>query len=333
MKKFRIFLGLLLMVFSLVVIASCDKEEQPSDKPQEVELSDAILAREGYSYHYVGGYEGSWTTTEKNLMEATSLKAVGQLDDNLGKKLAAKAPKYLYMAEITMGASGAGWTSFAMENGKRMKLDGTFTVKVILGQYDDEDENYTIQQWIPDPKTAHIEALTDNLFVPIWQEALDDNGFSWSDNPVVLSGAGEYYLIIADYGKVSDADNAGYGFALIKKADVEGDGTVEEKVEEAFVPAEPSDFEGYSLIGAFGGHNWDFDLDLTEADGKWSVEVELAADDQVKVRKDHDWGTSYGFEALSSSEGLAEAGGNVKIVEAGTYLVEFDGEHLTFTKK
>ena len=87
----------------------------------------------------------------------------------------------------------------------------------------------------------------------------------------------------------------------------------------AFVPADHS----YSLIGAFGGHNWDTDVDMAKEEGQdvWKATVELAANDQLKIRLDHDWTNSYGFaQVVSAPEGAFVAdSGNIKCVTAGTY--------------
>lgn len=97
-----------------------------------------------------------------------------------------------------------------------------------------------------------------------------------------------------------------------------------EKPVVALVPATKDGGEAFatntwSVIGAFGGHNWDYDEVLEEpAEGSKvivSKDIEFAENDQFKVRFGADWAYSYGLE---------RGGDNVKITAAGTYKVSFN---------
>jgi len=249
----------------------------------------------------------------------TTVAAVKAFDASIGAKLEAAGAKYVAFKLIEMGVSGAGWDAKAMDGEVKKDYDGCYTVKVIKSAWDEDSEMHLKSQWIPDPRTAHTEALTNNIFIPTWTEAVDDNGFSWADNSVVTSGAGKYILIVADYGKASSENVFGYGYGLVKVGEV----TLGEDVLPTTVVEAPT-WTGYSVIGSFGGHNWDFDADLAEADGKFSITLELAEGDAIKIRKDHDWQTSFGFAALLDNAGFGENEGNILIQTSGEYTFVFD---------
>ncbi|MDR1974651.1 MAG: hypothetical protein LBQ31_08280 [Bacteroidales bacterium] len=73
---------------------------------------------------------------------------------------------------------------------------------------------------------------------------------------------------------------------------------------------------------------WDYDLDLaytSTTDGFSSYvaqNVTLLTDGEFKVRKDHDWGTSYGYDATKitgDASNFADNDGNIKVVAGKTY--------------
>ena len=183
------------------------------------------------SYHVVGGFD-TWTAYNYNKMENCDLGELKKLDSNLVAKLQQKGVKHLYSAVINMGTSSASYTQLArfMENGKTYTVDMCYTLKIVMCEPD--SGSYESVQWIPDPKTAHVEALTNNYFIPTWQEDEDANGFSWSDNPVVTSGAGKYLVVVADYGKESNETQCGYGIAVIKIGEVEKNSSVLDSLED-----------------------------------------------------------------------------------------------------
>ena len=80
------------------------------------------------SFHYVGGYEGSWAATGKNLMTAASVADVAKVSKDVAKVLAKRSIKYLYMADIKVDAD-AGWDAYYWNGTEKVKVDGKFTVK------------------------------------------------------------------------------------------------------------------------------------------------------------------------------------------------------------
>ncbi|MBO4679955.1 MAG: extracellular solute-binding protein [Lachnospiraceae bacterium] len=79
-------------------------------------------------------------------------------------------------------------------------------------------------------------------------------------------------------------------------------------------------YYGWAVIGTVNGTNWDTDLEMEiQEDGTTYklAGVEVAADSEFKVRKNHDWNENYGADGVAG-------GDNIKGLEAGTYTVTFD---------
>ena len=175
------------------------------------------------SFHAVGGFggvDGTWSPTEANKMEATSVAEVAKLDKKLAKTLSQKtALQYLYKAEVTIGGECADWKAKAKVNGEIKEFPASHAVKALRAKYDSEDKTYVNDQWIPDPKTAHAESLTENLFIsPNWAETPDEEGWHWDMNPVCITEDGTYTLIVAQYTSANTPDSFGFGLGLVKKA-------------------------------------------------------------------------------------------------------------------
>ena len=71
----------------------------------------------------------------------------------------------------------------------------------------------------------------------------------------------------------------------------------------------------FTLIGAFGGYNWDTDVAMTEdPEGTWTATQEFKAGDEFKVRQGLSWDVNFGADGVAG-------GDNVVIDADGTYLV------------
>ncbi len=314
MKKIVAALLVALMVLSL---AACGKAEKP-------------LADEGHAawvahgqYLLADGTENSWNGKDTAVYEASSLTAttlsdVKSISEDLYNALSGKEVKYLYKIDLLFGTNDAGWTTDCLKDGKLYHANGSYAFKIAQCTVDVDGDNkvYAEDQWISDPKTAHAESLTPaTLFMPIWQEEADENGFSWASNPVVIGGPGLYTLVIAQYTNASSPDQAGFGIGLVLKE--AKDGIDYEEVLE-FIPADHT----YGIIGGF--NDWNGDVEMTKVDeNTWSGEVELTADTEFKVRADADWTYSWG----------ADDGSNLKADADGTYIVtiKFEGGNATVT--
>ena len=282
--------------------------------------------------HLIGDQVNGWDDKSKDLYEATtmtatSVKAVSEFSTELADVLVNKSLKHLYTIEATFGVNDAGWgdgSPFAMIDGKRYQVNGSYAFKLGEVQYDAEDDVHSTIKWLPDPHKYHVEALTPNtVFMPRWTEAVDENGFSWSNNPVCIGGAGTYKVVLAEYTTVSTSEAAGYGVGLVKVAEgtaatenVQVDYTEPEPAPEpeAWVAADHT----YGLIGTF--NSWGGDVAMTETDGVWSCEYTFEANAEFKVRADGAWDVSWGAEAVVEPEAM-KGTGNVVVAEAGTYTI------------
>ena len=304
-----------------------DGSTTPADEP-----STEVLADEGHAiwcahgqFLLADGTENGWNgkdteVYEKSALTAISMADVKAIDENVYNALAEKEVKYLYTTDLIFGTNDAGWPTNAIIDGKLFRANGSYAFKIAQCTVDVDGDNkvYAEDQWIHDPKTAHSESLTPaTLFIPVWQEEADENGFSWASNPAVIGGAGLYTLVIAQYKNASSPEAAGFGIALVLKEAKEGI-PYEEIL--TFVPAEHT----YGIIGGF--NEWNGDVAM-EADGEntWKGEVELTAGTEFKVRADGAWDYSWGDPSTEN--------GNCVVAADGTYVVTitFDGENATVT--
>ncbi|MCI5856737.1 MAG: extracellular solute-binding protein [Agathobacter sp.] len=100
------------------------------------------------------------------------------------------------------------------------------------------------------------------------------------------------------------------------KASIDGLFTMDEATMNAF-----------TLIGSFGGYNWDTDVAMTEDPaGTWTATVDFKAGDEFKVRQGLSWDVNFGADGVAG-------GDNVVIDADGTYLVTlvYDGTNATLT--
>lgn len=96
----------------------------------------------------------------------------------------------------------------------------------------------------------------------------------------------------------------------------------------------------YSLIGTIAGSNWDKDFDLAySGDGIWTIVQNFNANNEWKIRKNHDWAHSYnnvwvGWDLKTDSNG------NIKMKTTGDYIITYvqknqngDSDIITLAKK
>lgn len=181
--------------------------------------SEDVLEDKEHSFHVTGQMMGWGDGLNGNyIMTATSVKAISEKSKDLADALAKKPLKYLYSREVEY-KEGAEWKAKAKVNGEVKEFDGNFAIKAIIATYNAEEKTYAADHWLPNPADTdpgHVEALTDNIFIPAYQKEADPDGFSWSDNPVLTSGVGKYLIVVAQYTTVSSATAIGYGFGAVK---------------------------------------------------------------------------------------------------------------------
>ena len=98
---------------------------------------------------------------------------------------------------------------------------------------------------------------------------------------------------------------------------------------------------GWGVVGSIAsipGFSWNNDIPMNLAsDGKWySVPVALGTADEIKIRWQAGWDVNRGGDMTAVEEAFdAVAGGNnIKVSEAGTYMLVYDpaNEKITVTK-
>lgn len=167
------------------------------------------------TWHAVGGW-GEWNATDNNKMTEISADDAKALGVNLDGKSVEACYKY----DLTVGTADVDYTANAMKDGKKVTLNGKYKIKVIIASWDSDEETYNHDHWITNPADTdpgNAESLDGNIFFPHYAKEADANGFSWADDPVIISGEGNYTFVCVKYTAVSSASVVGYGFALIKK--------------------------------------------------------------------------------------------------------------------
>jgi len=339
-KKLLIGLLAAVSVVGLVACGGNSSSEQPSSGNPSSEVSedpnDKVLEDTlHHSWVIQGQHEikdpetGEWIQNgwngksddlyAKSALTATSINAVKELDADLGAALASKNVQYLYTGEVRFGVIDAGWTYKCIkEDGKVYVRNGSYVFKVCPLTYVEEDQVFAEDGWLPDPHKAHVESLTPStVWYPKWQEAADENGFSWANDGGCIAQAGVYTLVIAKYKEVSAADVPGYGVALVLK---EAGTAATEDVE--YVPPVENSFGVVGTINSWGGTA---DTVLVKAgEGKFEATVELPAGAEIKVRANNAWDGDAGFAALEANENFEDKGGNIGCKVAGTYKITLE---------
>jgi hypothetical protein len=313
-----------------VIGRKCSVCDQVVETKTLKSLSDTLELAEGEGSFCAAGQDLAWGYNEDGMMEFASINDIALLDAAVAAKLEAElnAGNLVAVAVVSGLELGtkvhAGWSVNALVDGKLYKYSGNFALKVINVTYDEDDETWFTAKWMPDPHTANVESLTpDMFFVPTWQEEADENGFEWSQNPVVLGGAGKYTVIFAQYKTPSDSTHCGYGMGVLLEEELEaGEGVVEG---EEIVELVTTDHT-WEVVGSMT--SWDSDDDYamaqTEAeDGTFQVVLALSEDDELKVRADGAWDIALGFAALDeeSQKIVTDANGNIKISQEGLYSI------------
>jgi arabinogalactan oligomer/maltooligosaccharide transport system substrate-binding protein len=84
----------------------------------------------------------------------------------------------------------------------------------------------------------------------------------------------------------------------------------------------------WGLVGSFAASKWSTNVDFTQgADGLWTLDYTLAANDEFKVRKGTDWDTFSGLKlTLPAGKISQKADGNLLCETAGEYHFVVDGD-------
>ena len=278
----------------------------------------------------------------KSMMTAASLQDVSKVSVKLARTLKGKNLKALYMYDgLQLGVSDAGWKStFKADDGKLYKANGSYCFKATklthIPAEDDAPEVFAEAQWIPHDHDGWSEDLTGNIWTGPWQEAPDDDGFSWDYNPTLKDGkAGKYTLVVAQYN--AEQGKPVYGLGLVLKAE-------DKEKAIAYEEVQPVSEHVYGVIGVNGWGDND-DIMMTKGtDGKYTADVTIATTGtNAKVRMDHAWDTNYGAAAVDQANSTMSAldlttsgDGNIIFTATGvfTFTLDLTADHqLTIVQK
>ena len=117
-----------------------------------------------------------------------------------------------------------------------------------------------------------------------------------------------------DIAKVLGADAK----AATSDADLQSALDAYDEAIEEWLNIPPEKRTAWTVIGSVGGTNWDTDFTMTEEPaGTWtSVEIEMTAGQEFKVRQGLSWSVDYGKDGVKGGE-------NIVVESDGTYKVQF----------
>ena len=280
------------------------------------------------AYYYFGGYNG-WDLNNPTAMEANG-------DGTFSVILTTGDDEWFKF--VPQSAVGGDWsgllgcaTNGSEETNDFLVLNGE-SMKVAKGG----DYKFTID---PVNFTYTVAPYTDMLWY-----AGDANG--WSFSPLAKSNGkyvGYYWIDKADqsstwgfkFPTANNWDEPQYGAGSGEWDIAAGGGNIdlpggyESGFYQISVSLDENKFSllpitALSIIGTVNG-SWDTDTDLTwDTDKKaWTCTADLNAG-EFKIRANHDWTISWGFDATNSFDALTDAdGGNMTIDEDANYTLVF----------
>ncbi len=213
--------------------------------------------------------------------------------------------------DISKTYAAAAKTATTDDELRTILADYETAIKGLFSMSTDEKEAFTVigkfagYDWNTDVEMEQKPEGTFMTTEPILFKAGDEfkvrQGKSWDVN------FGKDGVAGGDNVKVEEE-----GYYFVKLVYDKATGTASSLTLEKYSPS-----HGWTVIGKFAGHNWDFDAEMEiQADGSWlSGEIEFAVDDEFKVRQGLGWDMNYGANGVAG-------GDNVKITEAGTYRVK-----------
>ena len=221
---------LALASFAALGLVACGGESAPQSQAPKYDETVKAAKGEDNIVTLAGPWElqdgtkpgSAWDGADRKAdMEATSVKLVSEVSAPVADKLAGHNIDWLYMKKGIYMGYDAGYKKAAKKaDGTKVEINGSQTFKAINGHVDEEDQTFMKTQWIYDPKTAHAENLTPDIyFMPPWVEAEDADGFSWASDGGVLE-TGIYTIIVAKYTEASTASVCGYGIATVRTGDL-----------------------------------------------------------------------------------------------------------------
>jgi len=156
-------------------------------------VSDEILVDAAHDYYAAGAVTG-WGDAVGN--DEFKMEAIARSDERVASIVdELEGAVYLYLVEVTILSSGAGWTFTYTIDGVATVFDGNQAIKMIRTDADGEIPNW----WGPSPESGEFFSLTpETYYIPPYVETPSPQG-DWNSNPGAFAAA-TYYMIFADFG-------------------------------------------------------------------------------------------------------------------------------------
>ena len=313
-KLFRV----LTLGVACVLLASCNNTPAEESQKQSGGEEAGVLVDKTYESFNVFGnnqvvqgeedVDNDWAVKEFNGMTAISLADAKKIDATLGTTLESKSIKGLYKFEgLVLGAKDGGWSTDAMVNGEKVKVNGSYCFKA-CGCDKNEDEEWVKTCHFPSAE-CHGESLTPaTLFITDNMSETPVDGFDHNSNPAALE-AGVYTVVLATYKAGVGENNIMCGLGLVKTGE-----------REAYVAPEAYEVTSLGAIGVNG--DWENDVVLTKTGNVFEGTVTLTAAGEFKIRFNGEWKYSLGAGALADGQYHDNDANIAK--EAGSYLIHVE---------
>lgn len=312
-KLFR----MLALGVACTLLASCNNGGQQESKPAGGDEGGALVDKTYESFNVFGNnqvvqgeedVDNDWAVKEFNGMTAISLADAKKIDAALGTTLESKSIKGLYKFEgLVLGAKDGGWSTDAMVNGEKVKVNGSYCFKA-CGCDKNEDEEWVKTCHFPSAE-CHGESLTPaTLFITDNMSETPVDGFDHNSNPVALE-AGVYTVVLATYKAGVGENNIMCGLGLVKTGN-----------RDAYVAPEAYEVTSLGAIGVNG--DWEHDVALTKTGNVFEGTVTLTAAGEFKIRFNGEWKYSLGAGALADGTYHDNDANIAK--EAGSYLIHVE---------
>lgn len=307
-------LSVVLSATCVIALAACGGS---NDATILADADHATYCIAGPEQTKVGGESIAWDYSEAGVMTASSRNDLKEVSLDLYNDLKAVKLSSLYILEdVVIGAEAAGYNKTALLDGDLVQADGALTLKTASINYDAVDDVYSIDEWLVSPEHYGETLTPDTYWCSPHYETPDENGFSHSSDPVVVSGAGSYTVVLARYVDTKeDGSTLGIGLVL-QEANPEG---------QQVTPIVPVDVTSLGAIGSFAAsEGWTVEAALTKnEEDVWEGDVEAVAGNEFKIRANGAWTYSWGFAAVTVAAAgiISDVGGNIGAVADGTYHI------------
>lgn len=307
-------LSVVLSATCVIALAACGGS---NDAAILADADHATYCVVGPSQTTIGGKSIAWDYSEAGVMTASSRNDLKEVSPDLYNDLKAVKLSSLYILEdVVIGAEAAGYNKTALLDGDLVQADGALTLKTASINYDAVDDVYSIDEWLVSPEHYGETLTPDTYWCSPHYETPDENGFSHASDPVVVSGAGSYTVVLARYVDTKeDGSTLGIGLVL-QEANPEG---------QQVTPIVPVDVTSLGAIGSFAAsEGWTFEAALTKnEEDVWEGDVEAVAGNEFKIRANGAWTYSWGFAAVTEAAAgiISDVGGNIGAVADGTYHI------------